>query len=384
MRRPSRLRRLAVWAAVTGAALALGAFLFAASGIYNVAAGRGHFHVTALFLEFAMRRSVATHSLFITEPDLGDPDLIRLGAGHFHGGCAPCHGAPGEPRNPIALGMLPPPPDLAESVAPWSTPELFWIVKNGLKYTGMPAWPAQQRDDEVWAVIAFLRQLPTMGEAAYRTLALGNAEPLQRSARELVRLGSRGDAISTCARCHDDESAPTTSRFTPILAGQPARFITEALRSYASGSRPSGIMQPIAARLDPEAVAAVADYYADLARAPARPPSPELTEAIARGRTIATAGAPRLGIPPCLACHAGAAAATFPRLAGQHAPYLARQLHLFRDGVRRGTPQADIMAVIARRLSDEQIADVAAYFAHLAPDAPTAARDDASAGKASP
>jgi cytochrome c553 len=366
------LRRLVVWTAATAGALALGGFLFAASGLYSVAASRGHFAITEVLLEFALRRSVATHSLFVTEPDLRDPHLIRVGAGHFHGGCASCHGAPGEPRDPIALSMLPAPPNLAESVPTWSTPELFWIVKNGLKYTGMPAWPAQKRDDEVWAVIAFLRQLPGMGEAAYRTLALGNAEPVRRDARELVQIGSRADAISTCARCHDHEAATPTSRFTPALAGQSARFLADALRAYASGSRPSGIMQPIVARLRDDDIDAIAGYYAGLPRRPAQPPPPEVMDQVARGRAIATTGALRGGVPPCLACHSAAASALFPRIAGQPAAYIEQQLRLFRDGVRVGTAQADIMAAVARRLTDAQIADAALYFAHLAPDTPSA------------
>jgi cytochrome c553 len=382
MRWSPKFRRLVVWAAATAGALALGAFLFAASGLYSVAASRGHFAITAALLEFAMRRSVATHALFITEPDLRDPHLIRLGAGHFHGGCAPCHGAPGESRNPIARGMLPEPPDLAESVPTWSTPELFWIVKNGLKYTGMPAWPAQKRGDEVWAIIAFIRQLPGMGEAAYRTLAFGNAEPLRRDARELVQMGSRADAISTCARCHDDQTAAPTSRFTPALAGQSARFLAETLRAYANGSRPSGVMQPIAARLRGDDVDAIAAYYAGLPRRPGEPAPPELMDQVARGRTIATVGAPRGGVPPCLACHSAAASAAFPRIAGQPAAYVEQQLRLFRDGVRTGTAQADIMTAIARRLNDAQIADVAVYFAHLAPETPSASHHDATTGEA--
>src|SRR5690606_2166263 len=103
------------------------------------------------FIEFALRRSVATHSFSITVPALQDPDLIRLGAGHFAGGCAPCHGAPERPRNPIVRQMLPAPPSLSVAAAAWAPEELFWIVQNGLKYTGMPAWTAPARDDEVWA-----------------------------------------------------------------------------------------------------------------------------------------------------------------------------------------------------------------------------------------
>ena len=95
-------------------------------------------------------------------PALDNPDLVRLGAAHFHGGCAFCHGAPGIPVSPIARHMLPSPPDLATSMRPWKDEELFWIVQHGIKYTGMPGWVALERADEIWAVVAFLKRMPTL------------------------------------------------------------------------------------------------------------------------------------------------------------------------------------------------------------------------------
>ena len=58
--------------------------------------------------------------------------------------------------------MLPPPPDLKDKVGLWRDGELFWIVKHGLKYAGMPGFPSLHRDDEIWAVVAFLRRLPSL------------------------------------------------------------------------------------------------------------------------------------------------------------------------------------------------------------------------------
>jgi mono/diheme cytochrome c family protein len=55
--------------------------------------------------------------------------------------------------------MLPQPPDLADVVGEWNNAQLFRIVKHGVRFTGMPAWPMQDRDDEVWAMVAFLREL---------------------------------------------------------------------------------------------------------------------------------------------------------------------------------------------------------------------------------
>jgi cytochrome c553 len=362
------LKSIAIWCGATVAVLAVGGVLFAASGLYNIAASRDHFALVAWFLEFAMRRSVATHSWPITAPPLHDSDLVRLGAGHFHGGCVPCHGAPGEARNPIVASMLPSPPDLAHAVSIWSDVELFWIVKHGLKYTGMPAWVAQRRDDEVWAVVAFLRELPNLDAAQYRALANGNAAPEQRTVQELVQFGSARESISVCARCHGEESASTTSRLIPRLAGQSARYLESALRQYAEGLRASGIMQPVAAKLDAEMIGRLSQYYAGLPARREDPPAVMVSgEQIERGRTIAIAGVPASGIPPCLVCHGGTSAATFPKLAGQHAPYIAGQLRLFREGVRAVTTHAAIMAPIARRLTEQQIADVAAYLERLTP-----------------
>lgn len=348
---------VAIIAGATLAVLGVGAFLVAASGIYNVAASRPHFEITRVLLQLGLERSVATHSWFESSstPELNDPDLIRLGAGHFVRGCAFCHGAPGEPRNHAANYMQPAPPALALAVTEWSDRELFWIVKHGLKYTGMPGWPAIERDDEVWAVVAFLRQLPNMSPAQYRELATGSA-----SASDNARLAE-------CTRCHGGENAAPTSRLVPKLAGQSAAYLLHALEDYARDHRPSGIMELAAAPLAAKERQELAAYYANLKPQAARQKALDPAR-IERGRRIATEGIHDKAIPPCLACHSGRAAETFPRLSGQHAPYLAQQLRLFREGLRGETAQGAIMTAIATRLDEAQIDDVAAYFESRSPD----------------
>ena len=118
------------------AAIVLTGFLFAWSGLYNVAASRGHLAVTNAMLTFGMQNSVRTHALGIKAPPLDSQDLSTLGAAHFQSGCASCHGAPGVPINPIAQSMLPSPPNLATSMREWRDRELFWIVKNGHQIHG--------------------------------------------------------------------------------------------------------------------------------------------------------------------------------------------------------------------------------------------------------
>jgi cytochrome c553 len=357
--------RLALRVVVLAAgALAVFLFLFAWSGLYSIAASRGHWAVVEWFLTFGMRNSVKTHALGIEVPPLDGIDLVTLGAGHFHGGCAFCHGAPGLPRNPVALSMLPPPPNLQTSMRPWHDRELFWIVRHGIKYTGMPAWPADRRDDEVWAVAAFLRRLPGLDAGGYRALAFGGLHVPAQSGTDLATR-STDEAVGACARCHGAGARGPASRLVPILHGQPAEFLKRALDSYAAGRRASGIMQPPASDLAPGEAHRVADYYAGL-RPPARPSPASDTPAVERGRALAERGDPDRRIPACRNCHDAAALPIYPRLAGQHQAYMANRLRLWKNGLPPGTDTETIMAPIGRLLDARQIEDVTAYFASLA------------------
>jgi cytochrome c553 len=353
-----------------GLAAAVGAFLlvmlWAWSGIYSVAASRGHWPIVEWFLTFVMSNSVKTHALGVeTPPPLDNKHLIQLGAGHFHSECATCHGAPGFAAGVVAQQMLPPPPDLALASPQWKDRELFWIVRNGIKYTGMPGWPSLERDDEVWAVVAFLRELPRLSARQYRELAFGGLPVPTQSGREIANVGNVEEALGACGRCHGMEHQRPQSGLVPLLHGQPAEFLVAALRSYADGTRQSGIMQPVAKALSAGAMQRTAEYYAGL-KIPAdtggaRPESAQID----RGREIATRGIVAAEVPPCLGCHGDSALPTFPRLAGQNAHYMIAKLRLWKNGLEPHTGTAEIMAPIARRLSDQQIVDLSAYFAAL-------------------
>lgn len=356
----------------------LAAFLFAWSGVFSVAASRGHWAVVDWFFQFGLRSSIRTHSAGVETPALDQPAMVAAGIGHYEIACAGCHGAPGQTLNPITLRMLPYPPHLPSRIAHWEPAELFWITKHGLKFTGMPGWAAQGRDDEVWSVVAALVRLPGMSAAAYADLVgrdtPSGPEDQPESMRRFVINGPSGGSLVACARCHGVDGAGGGAGAFPRLAGQSADYMRTALADYANGTRPSGIMGPVAAALTREDQARLADYYA------ARPGVvPEVkTDADVReaGQRIAAAGVPARGIPACSACHATTAAAAavisplYPRLAGQHDWYLRQQLKLWRDGGRSATPLAKLMATASRTLSDADIDALAAYYASLAPETP--------------
>ncbi len=359
-----RIGRLIAW--ITGglAGLALAVLLVAWSGVFNVAASRGHWAIVEWFLAFGMSNSVELRAMAIRSPPLDNSDLTTLGAAHFHSGCAFCHGSPGSRVSPIAQHMLPSPPDLKTSMRPWKDEELFWIVKHGLKYTGMPGWAALEREDEIWAVVAFLRKMPTIEPREYRALALGSVQLPGQTGEQLATIDSNQQGAGACARCHGTEDTGPSSALVPVLHGQPAEFLATALEQYAEGSRRSGIMQPLAADLAANDRQRLAEYYAKLAP-PKREPSATASSLTERGRQLATAGDAANGIPACDACHSGAAVANYPRLAGQSRAYMTGQLALWRAGHHTATGSGAIMAPIARRLSPEDIDAVTAYFASL-------------------
>lgn len=353
----------------------LGGLLLAWLGIYDVAASRGHWLITDRFLRFAMERAVKVRAPDMPPPPrLDDPDLIRLGAGHFQSGCAYCHGAPGHAINPISRQMLPPPPDLSGRVGEWSDQELFWIVKHGIKYAGMPAWPARQRDDEIWAVVAFLRKLSGLGTQTYRLLALGEQKRDDPNDRSLAMRAGAGDGAGACVRCHGAEGRAPASRLVPILHGQPADMLWAALEAYADGRRHSGVMQSIASDLTSVERQKLTSYYAGLPPPPVQPQPSGNPQMIDEGRRIATEGVPSAQVPACQGCHGSEALPLYPRLAGQNERYLASQLRLWKRGVRSETETSALMTPIGARLTEAQIDALAAYYARLPREAPVSKR----------
>ncbi len=366
-----RLVRLALKAALLVFAAAFLGFVVAASGLIPIKASSGHWRITAWFLQFTKNRSLATHTALMELPPLDDPALVLRGAGHYETGCRPCHGSPDLPSPRIPRAMTPAPPALPPIIVKNDAETLFYVVKHGIKFTGMPAWPAQERDDEVRAMVAFLLRLPQLDAVSYRKLVDGESDgsgavvPLP----DLHELSPPEAVVKNCARCHGVDGRGRGVGAFPKLAGQSPRYFVEALRAYARGARHSGIMEPVAVALSPREEVDLALYYANLPVGviPARAPHAS-TASIERGREIASRGIPSAGVPPCADCHGPSRAPrsdAYPKLAGQYAEYISLELELFRSKRRGGSPYLPIMEHVATRLASEQIKDVAAYYGSL-------------------
>lgn len=392
-----RINFILAWKKVAAALVVAGlvALLVSWSGIVSISAASGHLAPTRWFLGWTMENAVRRQSLLVEGPadlDLADPALIRRAAGHFATGCSPCHGAPGVAQSPVVEGMTPRPPRLEARIGRWDDRELFWIVKNGIKYSGMPPWPAQRRDDEVWAQVAFLRALPDMSGETYAEIALGG-DALEGTLQTL-RGGMVESALADCARCHGRDglgpgSGEAEGAF-PIIAGQPELYLYATLLAFREGRRESGLMEPPARRYEPAVLRELAAHYARQPRPPyamaeREDPAPaDSGQGLLRTASVQDEAGHLEGagtvfglgashwrglrsrkIPSCESCHGigGTPQAIYPYLAGQPEWYLSQHLEFWRDGHRGGTSYAHVMSEIARHMTPEQIEAVSAWCA---------------------
>ena len=148
--------------------LALLAYAGAWSGYYNIAADSPHEPITYRFLTMVRERSIQRHARDIRVPSLDDPGLVLKGAGQYAAMCTGCHLAPGLRDSELRAGLYPQPPVLAQQAV--DPREAFWVIKHGIKMSGMPAWGATHDDPTIWSIVAFVQKLPGMTPAQYKEI----------------------------------------------------------------------------------------------------------------------------------------------------------------------------------------------------------------------
>lgn len=153
-----------------GIVVAIIAAVFFFGGYYNIAATQQDTGVVAWALIQVREASISRHATDTPPGNLGDPATIQAGAKAFAArGCVNCHGGPGAPWAKFSEGLNPGPPDLKDVVGGLQPRELFWVVKNGIKMTGMPSFGAAGvPDPEIWSIVAFLKKLPIVSESDYK------------------------------------------------------------------------------------------------------------------------------------------------------------------------------------------------------------------------
>lgn len=164
------------------AALAIlaAAVAFIYSGSYPMGADVPHNALTYWALETLRERSVARAAQDIEVPPLDDPALLLAGGPDYNDMCAGCHLKPGKTESDFSIGLYPKPPNLASpghahGDAEAEAKRSFWIIKHGIKASGMPAWGPTHDDERIWAMVAFLQRLPELTPEQYQILTAREA-----------------------------------------------------------------------------------------------------------------------------------------------------------------------------------------------------------------
>ena len=148
-------------------ALALGVMVYL--GFYEVAADKPHTRSVAWLVEQARDRAIEVRARGVQVPRLDDEAMVRDGASHYQELCAGCHMAPGETDTSFPDALNPRPPRLTQP-SRLNPAEQFWVIKHGIKMSGMPAWGAMHDDQSIWNIVALLQRLPTLNPEQYKAL----------------------------------------------------------------------------------------------------------------------------------------------------------------------------------------------------------------------
>jgi mono/diheme cytochrome c family protein len=153
--------------------LAVVAGIFFFGGFYNVAAAVDDPAPVKWVLERTRAASIARHENKESKPPfaLDDQTVIQQGARDFaNAGCVNCHGAPGVKWAKFSEGLNPDPPDLKDVANDSNAHKIFWVVKNGIRMTGMPSFgKTGLSDDQIWHIAAFVKAIPKVSDADYKT-----------------------------------------------------------------------------------------------------------------------------------------------------------------------------------------------------------------------
>ncbi len=180
-----------------------GAGVYIWSGAYNIAADDPHWPLTEGLMDTVRDRSIAAQAADVVVPALDDDSLIRTGAGNYDAMCVGCHLKPGVERSEASAGLYPPPPNLTRRQTD-DAARAFWVIKHGIKMSGMPAWGLSMEDEHIWGMVAFLRQLPDMTPESYRELVAASGGHSH---------GGQED------KAHDDDKKPAAAHEEETKAG---------------------------------------------------------------------------------------------------------------------------------------------------------------------
>lgn len=154
------------------AALIIAPALYFFLGYYDVSATKPHSEIVNMTLDRITGSSIRRNARSVETPyDVNDENMYVKGFREYEGMCVGCHGAPGVSPSPTGRGLFPKPPRFPEEeLHEYALEDIFWVVKNGIKMTGMPAYGPTHEDETIWAIAIFLDRSRNLSEAEYKEL----------------------------------------------------------------------------------------------------------------------------------------------------------------------------------------------------------------------
>ena len=136
-------------------------FITLFSGIISIAVKSSDPPLMDLVLISGMKHSVRFHARGIKPPDLKARQMITSGEELYQGLCAICHGGQDALPSALGQGLNPPAPPLNNEPAKWTAAQVFWIMKNGIKMTGMPSFGISHDSSDLWDITAYVMNVPS-------------------------------------------------------------------------------------------------------------------------------------------------------------------------------------------------------------------------------
>ena len=162
---------LAAGVVLTLAGFGAGGLTVVAAGLFDARASTPHNPIVAWAAHTTMIHAMKRMSQGVDPPPAFTPAQTIAGMHLYEQQCMMCHGGPGVPRADWVQGMNPAPPFLLDVSRRFTSGQLFWLVKNGVKMTGMPAWGLSDDDGRIWDVVAFLEAMPEIKPADFQKQA---------------------------------------------------------------------------------------------------------------------------------------------------------------------------------------------------------------------
>lgn len=142
------------------------------AGFFDFSAARPPGRLEQRLAAFVLNRSIERHAPKVVNPLARSPVAAAAGLALFKTHCITCHGAPGVDPTEGGASLNPPAPGLTLArVQARSDGELRWIISNGIRMTGMPAFGPSRNEEELWQLVAALRRLPNLSSEERQTLA---------------------------------------------------------------------------------------------------------------------------------------------------------------------------------------------------------------------